>query len=199
MCLRALKSSLSSRVLYQCATHPVCLVGGNCTSQLHHSSSDSHTNGRRCLLIVTLSRRLNARCPSNADVTCCKTICFKEFQVCIPQRYMLITQVSLTSEKPACSQSWGQSGSPPTWGRIKDLSIQLDTDSHSSFDRAGFVYYADKPKNCSNFLLHSCSSSILHIPHLQNHTVVHHRPSFICPHCGMPLTHNYCKRIIFFP
>lgn len=116
--------------------------------------------------------------------TCYKATCFKEFKVCIPRRWMLITKVSLTSEKPACSHPWGQSGSPPAWGRIKDLSILLDTDSRSSFDRVGFVYLAVKANNCSNSLLHSCSSSILHIPHLQNITVVHHQPGFLSSFCA---------------
>lgn len=66
-------------------------------------------------------------------------------------------------------------------GAGSKISGYLDypTDSHSSFDGVGSFYHADKPNSCSSLLLLSCSSSILHIPHPQNPTVVHHRPSFL--------------------
>lgn len=69
----------------------------------------------------------------------------RESKVCVPRTEMLMTRVTLTSEKPGCSQRRGQSESP-AWGRINDLSVLLDTDSRSSCDRMGCFYHADKPK-----------------------------------------------------
>lgn len=105
--------------------------------------------------------------------------------------------ISLTSEKPACSQPWGQSGSPPALRRVKDPSMLLDADSHSSFDKGRGFCQADKPNNCSNLLLHSCRFTSC--TSLAFRTTLWSIIDLVfCPHCCVPLTHEYCKQIFCF-
>lgn len=161
------KSVALSWVLYQQVMPSVGLVGGNCFTTAPLQSSDSHRSSHRCLLIVTLSRRVNAQCPSNAEATFCKTLLRGILSMDPSEVDAYYWSISYFKKTPCLF-------TPLSTARIscsRQDQRSPDTACHWwSFILWQEVLFITLTNQIIALLLHSCSSSILRVPCCQDHT-----------------------------